>query len=152
MYQIFSQTKLTWNTEPQTHLYESCVFKYSTLGLPWLSGASLVVWWLRICLVIERTLFDTWSGKIPCTLEQPSPCTTTTEPTCCNYWSPHALEPAPPREATVVRGPSSTTREEPHSLQRWCPVQPKNINKLKQEQIFGSVLCAQSSETEAGTV
>ena len=34
--------------------------------------------------------FDPWSGKIPHAVEQLSPWATTTEPTCCNYWSPSA--------------------------------------------------------------
>ena len=31
--------------------------------------------------------FDPWSQNIPVLVEQLSPCTTTTEPKCCNYWS-----------------------------------------------------------------
>ena len=47
---------------------------------------SLVVQWLR-----HR--FNPWSGKIPYAMEQLSPCPTTTEPACHNYWSPSTLEP-----------------------------------------------------------
>ena len=43
-------------------------------------GTSLVAQWIRICLPLQGHGFDTWSGKIPCALEQLSPRTTTTEP------------------------------------------------------------------------
>ena len=33
--------------------------------------------------------FSPWSGKIPHAAEQLSPCTTSTEPECCDCWSPH---------------------------------------------------------------
>ena len=41
---------------------------------------SLVVQWLRIHLEMLGTWFNPWSGKIPHTMEELSPCATTTEP------------------------------------------------------------------------
>ena len=43
-------------------------------------GTSLVVWWLRIHLPMQRTWFDPWSRKIPHAMEQLSLQTATTEP------------------------------------------------------------------------
>ena len=43
-------------------------------------GTSLVVQLLRICLPMQGTWVNPWSGKIPCAVEQLSPCSTTTEP------------------------------------------------------------------------
>ena len=57
--------------------------------------------------------FKIWSGKIPHAAEQLnplSPCTTTTEPACCNYWSPRAAT----SEARVPRA---------HALQQEKPPQ-----------------------------
>ena len=42
---------------------------------------------------MQETLFDPWPGKISHALEQVSPCVTTVEQMCRNYWSPCALEP-----------------------------------------------------------
>ena len=39
--------------------------------------------------------FNPWCEKIPHVAEQLGLCATTAEPTCCNYWSPHILEPMP---------------------------------------------------------
>ena len=44
-------------------------------------GTSLVALWLRICLPVQGTQVDPWSGKIPHAAEQLSLCATTTEPT-----------------------------------------------------------------------
>ena len=44
------------------------------------SGTWLVAQWVRIRLPVQGTGFDPWSGKIPHTTEQLSPCATTTEP------------------------------------------------------------------------
>ena len=68
-------------------------------GLPsWLSGEE------STCQCREHR-FSPWSRGIPHAVGQLSLCTTTTEPvlqslgsattepSCCNYWSPHALEP-----------------------------------------------------------
>ena len=41
--------------------------------------------------------FDLSSGKIPYAVGQLSPCTTTTEPVSCKYWSLHTLEPVKQR-------------------------------------------------------
>ena len=45
-------------------------------------GTLLVAQWLRICLPVR---IQALSGKIPCTVEQLSPCATTTKPVCHNY-------------------------------------------------------------------
>ena len=37
--------------------------------------------------------FSSWSRKIPHGKEQPRVWATTPEPTCCNYWSLHSLQP-----------------------------------------------------------
>ena len=70
---------------------------------PW---TSLVVQWIRICLLVQGHRFDPWSRKITHVAAQMSPCATTSEPMlsgpqatakgslCCNYWSPRTLEPA----------------------------------------------------------
>ena len=47
--------------------------------------------WIRIHQCREHR-FNPWSGKIPHALEQLSPCATTTEPLCSNYWCLHALK------------------------------------------------------------
>ena len=36
-------------------------------------GASLVAWWLRICLLMQGHGFEPWSGKIPHAAEQLGP-------------------------------------------------------------------------------
>ena len=43
---------------------------------------------------MQGTGFNPWSRKIPHATGQLSLSTTTNEPTCSNYWSPGALEPA----------------------------------------------------------
>ena len=45
-----------------------------------ITGASLVVQWLRIACQCRGHGFEPWSGKIPHATEQLSPCATTTEP------------------------------------------------------------------------
>ena len=54
--------------------------------------ASLVVHWIRIHQCREHR-FNPWSGKIQHALEQLSPCASTTEPLCSNYWCLRALKP-----------------------------------------------------------
>ena len=82
-----------------------------------LNRISLVVQWLRIWLPMQRTQFDPWSWKIPHALGPLSPCNTTTEPACCNYWS-QCIPQSPcstKREATVLRSPQLESSR--HSLQ-----------------------------------
>ena len=64
--------------------------------------------------------FHPWSGKVPHALPQLSLCTTTAEATCRNHWA-HVLQPLKPadpraralqREATAMRNPHTTTREQ----------------------------------------
>ena len=57
------------------------------------SRTSLVFQWLRICLQCRGHGFNPCSRKIPHTKQQLGPCITTTEHTCCNYWSPRTQEP-----------------------------------------------------------
>ena len=57
--------------------------------------------------------FDPWSRKIPPAVKQLSPCSTTTEPSWHNYWTPCTLEP-------MVHGnekPCIMTKSSPHSPQ-----------------------------------
>ena len=50
--------------------------------------SSLVFQWFRIALQCKGHHFDPWLGKIPRAIEQLNTCaTTTTKPTCHNYWS-----------------------------------------------------------------
>ena len=63
---------------------------------------SLGVQWLRVHLPMQETWFNPWSGKIPHAVEHLSLCTTSTEPVCCNCWSPRAWSPcSAAREATA---------------------------------------------------
>ena len=41
--------------------------------------------WMEVCLPMLGHGFNLWSGKIQYIAEQLSPCSTTTEPVCCNY-------------------------------------------------------------------
>ena len=70
--------------------------------------------WLRIHLSICRGhVFEPWSGKISHAAKQLSPCSTTTEPACCNYRSPSAYSPcSAAREATAMRSPHTHHNEE----------------------------------------
>ena len=45
-------------------------------------GTSLVILWLRVCLPCQRRGhgFSPWLERIPCAMEQLSPCATATEP------------------------------------------------------------------------
>ena len=63
--------------------------RWNCRGLPWWHSG-----WESTCQCRGHG-FEPWSGKIPHATEQLSPCTTTTEPTCCNYWSPCATTPEP---------------------------------------------------------
>ena len=54
-------------------------------------GTSLVVWWLRICLPVQR--FDPWCSKISHAVEQLSLRTTTTEPVLRNKQSHRSENP-----------------------------------------------------------
>ena len=61
--------------------------------------AFLVVQWLRIHLAMQETPIWSLSGKIPQATEQLSPHITSTEPSCCNYWSPSTQSLCPTRVA-----------------------------------------------------
>ena len=78
-----------------------------TICLEGSAGVGRLPWWLGVnksTRQCRRHRFDPWSGNIPHTLEQLSPCvttiesmlqslgTTTTQPMHCNHWSPWALE------------------------------------------------------------
>ena len=82
-----------------SNYFHLCYKIVKILGHPWwLSGK-------KSALQSWRCGFNPWSGKIPYAAEQLSPCPTTaesvlqssrvstTEPTCCNYWSPLAVDP-----------------------------------------------------------
>ena len=62
----------------------SSLSKRRKKGLPWWSNA-----WESTCKC-QGHGFDPCSRKIPHAIWQRSLCVTTTEPTCGNYWSPHA--------------------------------------------------------------
>ena len=73
---------------------------------------SLVVKWLRNGLPMRRQEFDPWSRKISHVAEQVSPCTATTEPVCCNCWSPCALSRgSTTRDQTALKRLCTPTRE-----------------------------------------
>ena len=101
-------------------------------------GTSLVAQLLRICLPMQGHGFEPWSGKIPHAAEQLSPCATTTEPACRNYWSSRTQSPcSATREATARRSQRTATKGSPRSpqlekarVQQWRPNAAKNkINK-----------------------
>ena len=82
------------------------------LGLPWECSG-----WESACQS-RRHGFEPWSGKIPHASEQLSPCATTTESACHNYWSPCTWSPcSATREATAVRSPRTATKRSPRSPQ-----------------------------------
>ena len=57
-----------------------------------------------------------WSGKISYTMEQLSLCATTTEPVCCNYWSPCTYSLCSvTREAIAMRSPCTAIKSSPRS-------------------------------------
>ena len=62
------------------------IFSKNFQELPWWSSG------LESALQCRGYQFNPWSRKIPHAVGQLSPCTTTTEPVCYNYWSPRALE------------------------------------------------------------
>ena len=65
-----------------------------------------------------RHRFNLWSGKIPHTSEQLSPCVTTTELACHNYRSSRAYSLcSTTREATATRSLHTATKSSPCSLQ-----------------------------------
>ena len=69
-------------------------------------GASLVAQWWRICLLMQETRIDPWSGKIPRAVEWLSPCATLTEPVLSQSWvhMPQLWKPSSAsREATAMR-------------------------------------------------
>ena len=127
-------------------------------------GTSLVAQWLRIRLPMQGTRVRALVQEDPtcrgaskpvhhnywaCAVEPAShnywahvpqllsPCATTTEPTCHDYWSPHAWSPcSATREATAMKIPRTATKSSPHSrqLEKACmqqrrPNTAKNKNK-----------------------
>ena len=80
--------------------------------------AFLVVQWLRIHLPMQGTQVQPWFGKIPLALAQLSPSATTTEPTYCNYWSPHTWSLcSATRELTTMRSLCIEMKSSPPSPQ-----------------------------------
>ena len=63
------------------------IVKPHSWGFPWWCSG-----WESACRCRGHGFYP-WSRKIPHASEQLSPCATTTEPTCHNYWSPRTLEP-----------------------------------------------------------
>ena len=87
--------------------------------------------------------FNPWSGKIPHAMEQLSPCATTTEPTCSNFWSlcSSSLCSAT-REATTTRSLCTTTREQPlftpsskKPTHQWRPSIARNFKKMAKKRL-----------------
>ena len=86
--------------------------------------APLVGQWWRTHQPMQETWVNPWPRKIPHAMELLNPCTTifnpvleslraaTTEPMCCNYWSPCALEPVlHNKRSHATRSLSTATRE-----------------------------------------
>ena len=65
------------------------------------------------CLKRPLSRFNAWFRRIPHASMQLSPCATTAEATCCNYWSPRTLEPVFHNK----RSPRRATKSSPHSPQ-----------------------------------
>ena len=91
-------------------------------GLPWWRSG-----WESTCQCRGHR-FEPGSGKVPHAAEQLGPCATaaepvlwspratTTEPTCCNYWSSCAWSPCSAmREAAAGRGPRTAMGSGPRS-------------------------------------
>ena len=57
------------------------------------------------------------SSKIPHAARPLSPGATTTEPGCCNYWSPLFVRAQAPQEAITMRSPHPAMKNKPSSLQ-----------------------------------
>ena len=85
-------------------------------------------WWLsgkELTCQCRRHRFDLWSRKVPHATEHLSWFTTTAEPTCSNYWSPHTPEPMVcSKKSHCMRSPHTATREKPQ--QQWRPSTAKN--------------------------
>ena len=60
-------------------------------------GTSLLVQWLRICLLMQGTWFDSCSRKLPLSTEQLSPWATTTEVLTSQQEKPPQWEPQAPQ-------------------------------------------------------
>ena len=68
---------------PEGQNYFASIFAW---GKTTKEGASLVVQWLRIHLPMQRT-------QVRSLVQEDPTCCGANKPMCCNYWSPHALEP-----------------------------------------------------------
>ena len=133
---------------PRSHV--QCGFKL--LGFHHLHGALEMIWKLMVpkdrstippLEVIIRIVhswgmyavhsgdsFNTWPRRTLPASEQLSPCATTSEPTCRNYWSLHALELVHKRIHHNERSLYTATRGWPAQQQR------PSINKINQKVIF----------------
>ena len=102
------------------------------------TGFPLVVQWLRICLTMQGTQLDLWSGKIPFAMEQVSPC-------AINYcthmlWSPCSAtgetNEKPMHHNQRVAPAQHNQRKPTHSNED--PEQPK-INEINQKREITTV-------------
>ena len=74
--------------------------------------------WIRSCCHCRGHRFDSWSRKISHASEQLSQCSTSTEPTCSNYWSPSTQSLCfATGEATTMRSPHTAVKGRPHPSQ-----------------------------------
>ena len=73
-------------------------------------GASLVVQWLRICLLMQGTRVRALGWEDPT-------CRGATGPVSHNYWAWASGACAPQRETAIVRGPRTTMKSGPRLLQ-----------------------------------
>ena len=80
-FSISLEFKGVWEIEHGRIVFMDIFHLLSILPYPWTSP---VVQQLRICLAIQGTWVQPWSGKIPHAAGQLSICTTTPEPVFCN--------------------------------------------------------------------
>ena len=93
------------------------------------TGLPLVVQWLRICLTMQGTQLDLWSGKIPFAMEQVSPC-------AINYCTHMLWSPCSATGETNEKPMYHNQRKPTHSNED--PEQPK-INETNQKREITTV-------------
>ena len=144
-FHFISVLRMNTHTHTHTHTHNQCtenVTKASsfhlipnTLGSDYfhfkITCLAGLPWWLsgkESACQCRRHGFDPQSGKLPCA-EQSSPCATSSE---LVFYSPGTAT----REATTVRSPHTTTKEEPRSLPtRAKPTEQWKTRTAEQKQL-----------------